>query len=400
MAIASSSPSVRFSAAASRLSAEDAFASLARARELEAQGHDVVHLEVGEPDFETPAHVKAAGIAAIEADQTHYAPSLGIAPLREAIAEYASRFRSVAPYARENVVVSPGLKPLVWNVMAALLDPGDEVVFADPAYPSYPGAARYLQASAVPIRLLEATDFRLDLDELDAKMSARTKLLILNSPQNPTGGVLTRPDLERIAELAIRHDVLVVSDEIYCRTIYTGAPFSIASLDGMRERTIILDGFSKAYAMTGWRLGYGVMPAAIARVVGLVGQNTYSCVAPFVQLAGIEALHGPDDGVRAMVEQFRIRRDAIVAGLNAIPGVTCRVPDGAFYAFPNVSQITTDDRALASFLLEEAHVACIGGSGFGAAGRGYLRFSYANSLERISEALGRIAKALPAFRRS
>ena len=399
MALASASPSVRFSAAASRLSAEDAFASLARARELEAQGHDVIHLEVGEPDFETPAHVKAAGIAAIEADQTHYAPSLGIAPLRDAIATYASRFRGVAPYARENVVVSPGLKPLVWNVMAALLDPGDEVIFADPAYPSYPGAARYLQANAIPIRLLEATDFRLDLDELEAKMSARTKLLIVNSPQNPTGGVLTRGDLERIAELAIRHDVLVVSDEIYCRTIYTGAPFSIASLDGMRERTIILDGFSKAYAMTGWRLGYGVMPAKIARVVGLVGQNTYSCVAPFVQLAGIEALHGPDDGVRAMVEQFRIRRDAIVAGLNAIPGVTCRVPDGAFYAFPNVSQITLDDRELARFLLEEAHVACIGGSGFGAAGEGYLRFSYANSLGRISEALERIAKTLPAFPR-
>ena len=400
MALASASPSVRFSAAASRLSAEDAFASLARARELEAQGHDVIHLEVGEPDFETPAHVKAAGIAAIEADQTHYAPSLGIAPLRDAIATYASRFRGVAPYARENVVVSPGLKPLVWNVMAALLDPGDEVIFADPAYPSYPGAARYLQANAIPIRLLEATDFRLDLDELEAKMSARTKLLIVNSPQNPTGGVLTRGDLERIAELAIRHDVLVVSDEIYCRTIYTGAPFSIASLDGMRERTIILDGFSKAYAMTGWRLGYGVMPAKIARVVGLVGQNTYSCVAPFVQLAGIEALHGPDDGVRAMVEQFRIRRDAIVAGLNAIPGVTCRVPDGAFYAFPNVSQITLDDRELARFLLEEAHVACIGGSGFGAAGEGYLRFSYANSLDRISEALVRITNALPAFPRA
>jgi len=397
MASASAPPSVRFSAAAQRLTAEDAFATLARARELEAQGLDVIHLEVGEPDFETPAHVKAAGIAAIEADQTHYAPSTGIAPLRDAVAEYAARFRGVTSFARENVVISPGLKPLVWNVMAALLDPGDEVVFSDPAYPSYPGAARYLQAKAVPIRLLESTGFRLDLDELEAKVHDGTKLLILNSPHNPTGGILARSDLERIAELAIRHDVLVVSDEIYSRTVYGERPLSIASLDGMRERTIILDGFSKAYAMTGWRLGYGVMPAEIARIVGLVGQNTYSCVAPFVQLAGIEALHGPDDGVTSMVQQFRVRRDAIVSGLNGLPGVTCTLPDGAFYAFPNVSRITLDDRKIAAFLLEEAHVACIGGSGFGAAGRGYLRFSYANSLERIGEALERIGRTLPLF---
>jgi aspartate/methionine/tyrosine aminotransferase len=245
--------------------------------------------------------------------------------------------------------------------------------------------------------LLESADFRLDLDVLAAKMSPRTKVLILNSPQNPTGGVLTHADMERIAELAIRNDVTVVADEIYSRNLYEGTFASIAQIDGMRERTIVLDGFSKAYAMTGWRLGYGIMPASIAKIVALVGQNTYSCVAPFVQRAGIAALHGPDDEVRAMVAEFRIRRDAIVAGLNSLPGITCRTPLGAFYAFPNVSAITLDDRRLASFILEEANVAALGGSCFGAAGRGYMRFSYANSLEAIESAIDRMRAVLPRF---
>jgi aspartate aminotransferase len=388
---------IRPSAAALRLSGEGAFIALARARELESLGHDVIHLEIGEPDFETPAHVKRAGIAAIERNETHYAPSVGLASLRDAVAAHAANFRGLAPFSRDNVVISPGLKPLIWNLFCALLDPGDEVVFADPAYPAYHSCSEYLQARAVPIPLLEETDFRLDLERLAGAMSPRTKVLVLNSPHNPTGGVLTRSDLETIAELALRYDVTVISDEIYSRNLYAGEFVSIAELDGMRERTILIDGFSKAYAMTGWRLGYGVMPAAIAKIVAMLGQNTYSCVAPFVQEAGIEALNGPDDAVRAMIAEFRKRRDAIVAGLNSLPGISCKLPAGAFYAFPNVSKITSDDQKLAAFIMEEAHVAALGGSCFGEAGRGYMRFSYANSLDQITAAIERMRGVLPRF---
>ena len=386
------------SSAVDRLSSEGAFDVLARARALEAQGRSILHFEVGEPDFATPAHVRAAGIAAIEAGHTHYAPSAGIMPLRETIASYAARVRGVERYEPACVVVSPGLKPLVWNTLCALLNPGDELVYADPAYPAYAACASYLQAVARPVPLLESTGFRLDLDLLAKTMNAKTRVLVLNSPANPTGGVLLREDLERIAELAMEHDAIVVSDEIYSRNIYDDEHVSIASVPGMRDRTIVLDGFSKAYAMTGWRLGYGVMPAAIARDVVLFGNNTYSCVAPFVQYAGIAALEGPDDDVRDFVAQFRVRRDAIVAGLNRLPGVSCVLPRGAFYAFPNVSKITMDDKKLATFLLEEAGVAVPGGSCFGPYGRGYLRFSYATSLPKIEEAFARISEALPRFR--
>jgi len=386
------------SAAVSRLGRESAFEVLARARELEAQGHHVVHLEIGEPDFNTPEHIKRAAIAAIEGNESHYTPSAGIADLRDTIAAYAAKLRGMAPFAREEVVVTPGAKPLIWNTLSALLDPGDEMVYADPAYPAYASCASYLGANAIAVPLLERTGFRLDLDELAARISRRTKLLVINSPHNPTGGVLTREDLETIAELAIRNDVLVLADEIYCRNLYDGAFVSIASLPEMRERTIIVDGFSKAYAMTGWRLGYGIMPAHIARNVTLFNNNTFSCVATFVQHAGIEALEGPDEPVKQMVEEFRVRRDAIVAGLNSIPGVTCQTPAGAFYVFPNVSRFTTDDKALATYLLDDAHVAGLAGSSFGAAGRGYLRFSYAASLEHIATALDRLRTALPRFK--
>jgi aspartate/methionine/tyrosine aminotransferase len=388
---------IRPSAAALRLSGEGAFEALARARELEALGKDVIHLEVGEPDFATPEHIKRAGIEAIEHNLTHYSPSAGTARLRDTVAAYAGSFRGIEPFRRDEVVVSPGLKPLIWNVLCALLDPGDEVLYADPAYPAYAGGAAYLQANPVPVPLLESADFRLDLDVLAAKMSARTKVLILNSPQNPTGGVLTREDLQTIAELAIRYDVTVVSDEIYSRNLYDGEFVSIATFDGMRERTIILDGFSKAYAMTGWRLGYGVMPAPIAKTVALLAQNNYSCTATFVQEAGVAALLGPDEPVLAMVDEFRVRRDRIVAGLNSLPGITCRVPRGAFYAFPNVSGVTKDDKALARFFLEEAYVAGLSGAGFGPAGRGHMRFSYANSLANIDAAIERMRAVLPRF---
>jgi aspartate/methionine/tyrosine aminotransferase len=385
-------------AAVSRLGSEAAFEVLGRARALQAAGRDIVHLEVGEPDFDTPAHVKAAGKAAIDANFTHYAPNPGIMDLREAVAEYATRFRALkTPYAAENVVVAPGAKPIIWNLLSALLDPGDEMLYADPAYPTYAAAAGYLGARAVPVRLLESKNWRLDLDELAARVSPRTKILVLNSPHNPTGGVLTRDDLAAIAAIASKHRFLILTDEIYSRNIY-GARFeSITQFEELRDRTIVVDGFSKAYAMTGWRLGYCLAPPKIARAATLLANNTYACVATFVQKAGIAALHGPDAPVVEMNEIFRTRRDAVIAGLNAIPNVSACVPDGAFYAFPNISRITPDDKRLASYLLEEAGVALLGGSCFGEAGAGYLRISYANSIENLEQALERMRAALPKY---
>ncbi|WP_317995767.1 pyridoxal phosphate-dependent aminotransferase [Vulcanimicrobium alpinum] len=384
--------------AVARLGSESAFEVLARAKALEAQGRRVVHMEIGEPDFDTPEHIKRAGIRAIEDNYSHYTPSAGIPELRDAIADYASRFRGLTPaYARENVVVGAGAKPIIWNLLSAILDPGDELVYADPAYPAYASAASYLQAKPIPVALLESRNWRLDLDELAAKVGPKTKAIVITSPHNPTGGVLTRDDLERIAELAQRHGALVVSDEIYSRNIYGPTFNSIAQLDGMRERTIIVDGFSKAYAMTGWRLGYCVAPEAIAKTVTLFNNNTFSCVATFVQHAGIAALTGDDAPIRRMNAIFRERRDAIVAGLNDVPGVSCTLPDGAFYAFPNVSQVTHDDRHLAQWLLQECGVACLGGSSFGAAGAGYLRFSYAASIDDIRWAVAQVREHLPRY---
>ncbi len=354
-------------------------------------------MEIGEPDFDTPTHIKAAGIAAIEANLTHYAPSAGIADLRDAIAHYASAFRGIAPYSRENVVVSPGAKPAVWNTLAALLGPGDELIHADPAYPAYASAASYLGAKPVAVPLREEKNWRLDLDELAAKITARTKIVVITSPHNPTGGVLTRDDLQTIADLSHKHGFLVMADEIYSRNIYGGAFASITQCDGMRDRTIVIDGFSKAYAMTGWRLGYAILPRALTPAVTLIANNTFSCVAPFVQQAGIAALTGPDTDVLAMNETFRARRDALIAGLNTLPNVSCTMPEGAFYAFPNISRITADDAALARFLLEEAGIACLGGSCFGAAGSGYLRFSYAASIADIELMLARLREFLPKF---
>ena len=384
--------------AVSRLGSESAFEVLARAKALEAQGRRVVHMEVGEPDFDTPEHIKRAGIRAIEENYTHYSPSAGIVELRDTIAAYASSFRGMAPaWTRDNVVVGAGAKPVIWNLLSALLDPGDELVYADPAYPAYASAATYLEAKAIPVPLLEAKNWRLDLDDLAAKVGPKTKAVVINSPHNPTGGVLTRSDLERIAELSHQHGFLVIADEIYSRNIYGPSFLSIATLPGMRERTIIIDGFSKAYAMTGWRLGYVIAPEEIAKTVTLFNNNTFSCVATFVQRAGIAALTGDDAPVRKMNDIFHERRDAIVAGLNALPGVSCTTPEGAFYAFPNVTQITSDDKHLAHWLLQEAGVACLAGSGFGAAGKGYLRFSYAASLEDIQWALEQLRTALPRY---
>ena len=385
-------------AAASRLGSESAFEVLARAKALEATGRRVVHMEIGEPDFDTPDHIKRAGIRAIEENYSHYTPSAGIPELREAIAAYAGSFRGLAqPFSAANVVVGAGAKPIIWNLLSALLDPGDELIYADPAYPAYASAASYLEAKPVPVHLLEARNWRLDLDELAAKITAKTKALVINSPHNPTGGVLTRDDLETIAALAIEHDFLVIADEIYSRNIYGPTFETITGIAGMRERTILDDGFSKAHAMTGWRLGYCIAPVEIAQRVTLFNNNTFSCVATFVQRAGIAALTGDDGPVRAMNAIFRERRDAIVAGLNSIEGISCTLPEGAFYAFPNVSAITKDDKHLAKWLLENAGVACLGGSSFGAAGKGYLRFSYAASLDDIGWALDQLRASLPRY---
>jgi aspartate aminotransferase len=382
----------------SRLGSEKAFEVLARARQLEAEGRTIVHMEVGEPDFDTPAHIKRAGIDAIEANFSHYTPSAGIVELRDVIAEYAGTFRGIAPFHRDEVVVSPGAKPVIWNILSALLDPGDEMVYADPAYPAYASCASYLQAKVVPVPLLESRNWQLDLDVLAKTVSGKTKVLVINSPHNPTGGVLSIEDLRVIADLAIKHDILVISDEIYSRNLYDGEFVSIATLPGMRERTIIVDGFSKAYAMTGWRLGYAIMPARLAKTVTLFANNTYSCVATFVQRAGIAALLGDDRPIADMNSIFHQRRDRIVNGLNAIPNVSCTTPMGAFYAFPNVSKVTKDDMHLAHFLLEEGGVAALGGSCFGKAGIGYLRFSYAASFENIDLALDRVANALTTYK--
>jgi aspartate aminotransferase len=390
----------RLAAAVARLGSENAFEILARARELEAAGRRVVHMEIGEPDFDTPDNVKKAAVDALYDNHTHYTPSSGLPSLRETIARYASGFRKISePWEAQNVVVSPGAKPVIWNALSALLNPGDDFIYFDPAYPAYASAASYLQANVHAIPLRESRNWRMDLDELAARVSNKTKLVVINSPHNPTGGVLTRGDLETIAELAQRFDFIVLADEIYSRNFYLDQEYlSIASLPGMRERTIVVDGFSKAYAMTGWRLGYAIMPESLARTVTLFNNNTFSCVATFVQMAGIAALTGPDDAVLRMNEIFRQRRDRLVNGLNAIAGVSCLLPEGAFYAFPNVSSITQDDRALAKFFLEEGGVACGGGSSFGAAGKGYLRFSYAASLEDIDWALHSIEERLLKFK--
>jgi len=384
--------------AVSRLGSESAFQVLARAKAIEATGRRVVHMEIGEPDFDTPEHIKEAGIQAIRDNYSHYTPSAGIPELRDTVAEYASRFRGLAePFTRDNVVVGAGAKPIIWNLLSALLDPGDELIYADPAYPAYASAAGYLEAKAIPVHLLESRNWRLDLDELAAKITPKTKAVVINSPHNPTGGVLTRDDLETIAELSRKHGFLVISDEIYSRNTYGPTFETITRLEGMRDRTIIVDGFSKAYAMTGWRLGYCIAPKAIAETVTLFNNNTFSCVATFVQRAGIAALTGDDAPVQKMNAVFRERRDRIVSGLNAIPNVSCTIPEGAFYAFPNVSKIATDDKHLAQWLLDNAGVACLGGSSFGTAGKGYLRFSYAASLDDIDWALQQLREALPKY---
>jgi aspartate/methionine/tyrosine aminotransferase len=376
-----------------RLGTESAFEVLARARALEAAGKKVVHLEIGEPDFDTPPNIVEAGIDALRRGFTHYGPASGMPELRAAIADEMQRTRGFRP-APEEIIVCPGAKPVMFYLLLALVQEGDEVVYPNPGFPIYESMINFAGAKAVACPILEENHFSFDPGALEKLVTPRTRLLILNTPSNPTGGLIDRDALERVAAIALRHDFLILSDEIYGRIIYEGSLASITAFDGLCERTVVLDGFSKAYAMTGWRLGYGVGPRDVIQKMTRLQINSASCTATFTQMAGIEALRGPQGAVDEMVATFRKRRDRIVAGLNAIPGISCRTPKGAFYVFPNVRKTGKSSQQFADLLLNEFGVACLAGTAFGRFGEGHLRLSYATSMENIEEGLRRIAQAV------
>ena len=376
-----------------RLGTETAFEVLAQARELEKQGRTIVHLEIGEPDFDTPKFISDAAVEALYGGYTHYGPSAGLPEVREAIARHITKDRGVEVKA-ENVVVTPGAKPIIFFTLLACVEEGDEVIYPDPGFPIYESMVNFLGARPVPLKLREERGFSFDPDEFASLVNDRTRFVILNSPQNPTGGILSREDLEKVAAVVRGRKLHVLSDEVYSKIQYEGEHVSIASLPGMKDQTIILDGHSKTYSMTGWRLGYGVMHKDLAVHVTRLMTNSNSCTNVFVQRAGMAALQGPQEIVRQRTEEFRRRRDVIVSGLNSIPGISCFSPKGAFYVFPNVSRITNNCHELARALLAEAGVACLAGTSFGKAGEGYLRFSYATSIENIELALTRIREFL------
>ena len=386
-------PALRLAARAERLGTEGAFSVLARAKELERQGRDVIHLEIGEPDFDTPAHISESAWAAIRSGATHYCPSAGLPELREVAAAHlaASRGIEVEP---ERVLVATGAKPFLFFGVLATCEPGDEVVYPDPGFPIYESAIRFSGATPVPLRLHEEADFSFSLEELDRALTPRTRLVILNSPQNPTGGVLAPSDVAAAAELITASDAWVLSDEVYSEIVYDGEFRSIAAEPGLPQRTILLDSLSKTFAMTGWRCGYAAVPEPLVEPLTRFIVNSTSCVPPFVQHAAISALTGPMDEPHAMVEEFRQRRNLLVDGLNALPGVSCRLPAGAFYAFPNISGLGVEADDLASLLLEDAGVAVVSGSAFGLHGTEHLRLSYANSRENLARALKRIRRVL------
>jgi aspartate aminotransferase len=374
-----------------RLGTETAFEVLVRARALEATGRDIVHLEIGEPDFDTPMNVIDAGVAALKTGWTHYGPSAGLPALRQAIAEYVGRTRGIS-VAAEEVVVVPGGKPIIFFTMLALVEEGDEVIYPNPGFPIYESMIEFLGARAVPIQLREERGFGFDVQELAEMITSRTKLIILNSPHNPTGGVLEENDVRHIARVIGDREIMVLSDEIYSRLIFEGEHFSLLSIPEFRDRTILLDGFSKTYAMTGWRLGYGVMRPDLATHVARLMTNSASCTASFTQMAGVEALHGDQSSVDRMLQEFRRRREVMVEGLNSIKGFRCQKPRGAFYVFPNIEETGWTSKKMADALLEEAGVACLSGTSFGSFGEGYIRFSIANSIENIQKALERIRR--------
>jgi len=373
----------------SRLGTETAFEVLNKARALERQGKSIIHLEIGEPDFDTPANVVEAGVDALRKGWTHYGPSAGLPDLRQTTADYVSRTRGVK-VTPEEVVVVPGGKPIIFFSILALIDEADEVIYPNPGFPIYESMIHYVGGKAVPIHLREERDFSLDVNELGPLITNRTKLIILNSPHNPTGGVMQRKDVEQVAKVIGDRNILVLSDEIYSRLLFKGEHFSMMSVPGMQERTILLDGFSKTYAMTGWRMGYGVMRADLATHITRLMTNSNSCTATFTQMAGIEALRGDQSSVDQMCAEFKRRRDVVVDGLNKIKGFSCRMPKGAFYVFPNITKTGWKSKPLADALLEQAGVAALSGTAFGDFGEGYLRFSVANSLENLQQALERI----------
>jgi aspartate/methionine/tyrosine aminotransferase len=372
-----------------RLGTETAFEVLVKARALEAKGRDIVHLEIGEPDFDTPRNIIDAGTDALYKGFTHYGPSAGLPPLRETIAQYVSETRRV-DVSPDEVVVVPGGKPIIFFSILALAEEGDEIIYPNPGFPIYESMINYVGAKAVPIRLREEMDFRLDVNELAGLINDRTKLIIINSPQNPTGGVLEKKDIDGIARAIGDRNIMVLTDEIYSRLIFEGEHHSIMSIPGMKDRCILLDGFSKTYAMTGWRMGYGVMRVDLATHIARLMTNSNSCTASFTQVAGIEALRGPQDSVTEMCAKFKERRDIMVTGLNKIKGFSCRLPKGAFYVFPNITKTGWPSKKLADALLDDAGVAALSGTAFGNFGEGYLRFSVANSIENIEKALERV----------
>ena len=384
---------MQLASAMSRIGTETAFEVLVRSRALEAQGRSIVHLEIGEPDFQTPQHIIDAAKQALDEGWTHYGPSQGLPDLRAAIAEYISASRGI-PVDADRVCVVPGGKPIIFFPMLALLEAGDEVIYPNPSFPIYESMIKFCGATPVPMPLLEDRGFSFDLNLFRDKLSARTKMVILNSPANPTGGVIPAEDIQAIAGMLRDRDVIVLSDEIYSRMSYGKQPVSIATFPGMQEKTIILDGFSKTYAMTGWRMGYGVMPKFLVNPVNTLMVNSNSCTASFTQRAGIAALRGPQGPSEAMIAEFRRRRDAFVTALNEIPGFRCAMPEGAFYAFPNIEGTGWKSKPLADALLEQAGVACLSGTAFGAYGEGYIRFSYANSMQNLMEAVRRVGKFL------
>ncbi len=388
---------MQYSERIGRLKAEGAFAVLAECRRMEAEGKSIIHLQIGEPDFDTPKNISAAAIKAIQDGHTHYSPSAGTIEARAAVAEHLKRTRGIEA-AAEDVVIMPGVKPVIFSAIMGCVNAGDEVICPNPGYPTYESVVNFIGATPVPVPLREENDFRLDIDELRSLVSPKTKMIIINSPENPTGGVLTRSDLEGIYQIAEEHDLWILTDEIYSGLVYDGEFVSIGSVPGAMKRTILMDGMSKTYAMTGWRMGYGVMPRKLADYLSTLAVNNFSCPASMVQVAMMEAFTGPMDEVNIMVEEFRKRRDVIVDGLNKIEGISCLKPQGAFYVFPNIKQLGMTSKEIFDLLLYEAGVAGLPGTAFGKHGEGYIRFSYANSIENIKEALRRIENILAKMR--
>ena len=384
---------MQYSNRITKLGTEGAFAVLAKAKAMEAEGRSIIHLQIGEPDFETPKNISEAGVKALWDGETHYSASGGVPAARQVVADYyrAERQMEIGP---ENVIIMPGAKPVIYTALCATINEGDEVIIPNPGYPTYESVVNYLGATPVFYNLLESKDFRFDVEELKALVSSKTKMIVINSPENPTGGMLTREDLEAIYELAERHDLWILTDEIYSRIVYDVKFQSIGAIPGAMDRTIIVDGMSKTYAMTGWRLGYGIMPPKMADYLFTMAVNNFSGTCTFAQHALIEALTGPQGAINKMVAEFKRRREVIVNGLNKIDGITCLNPVGAFYVFPNITGTGLTSEQFADKMLDEAGVAILAGTAFGSAGQGYVRFSYANSVENIQEALGRIEKTL------